>query len=384
MYNKSIVYVNYSPYENSGHILDYLLENFETVYLFSISFHTLGKKNEVNRYAVFKKGKLIRNEFMFGMKVPEGLVFLLIPVRSLINTYQIISKIHTIKKKGGTIDIFFTVNAFTATIGRLLKILRLVRITLFWVWDYYPVKNTSLSIRISRSLYSQFDRIATFSDKVVYLHKKLIEVRKDEGLIKKNQTCTIIPIGTGDVYPIKRKNLKKIRLGFIGVLKKSQGLDMLLDSSKVLSKHFRNLTFDIIGFGPDSAYFKKRVKNYRNIKYNFYGLVSENKFRHILYNATIGIAPYMPGDDTVSKYTDPGKPKRYLEFNLPIITTDVIEISKELEKSGCGEIIKYGDYEGLANAIKKIINNYDTYVHNVINLHNKYYYKKIYPALFNF
>jgi hypothetical protein len=60
----SVVYVNYSPYENSGKILDYLLENFEYVFLFSIAFHPLGKKQKTNKISIFKKGKIIKESSM--------------------------------------------------------------------------------------------------------------------------------------------------------------------------------------------------------------------------------------------------------------------------------------------------------------------------------
>jgi len=55
----SIVYVNYSPYENSGKILDYILENFQYVYLFSIGFHNLVNKRSYNNLTVYKDGKYI-------------------------------------------------------------------------------------------------------------------------------------------------------------------------------------------------------------------------------------------------------------------------------------------------------------------------------------
>ena len=56
--SKSIIYVNYSPYENSGKILDFLVENFEKVFLFSLGFHQLGKKKQYNRLLIYINGKL--------------------------------------------------------------------------------------------------------------------------------------------------------------------------------------------------------------------------------------------------------------------------------------------------------------------------------------
>ncbi len=382
MYKKSIVYVNYSPYENSGHILDYLLENFEKVFLFTIAFHALGNSKSLNKFSIYEKGKLIKEEYLYYMRVPQKFVFFLIPIRSMMNAIQIFSRLIKLKKTYGSIDIFFTVNAFTATLGKILKKLNAVKKTIFWVWDYYPAKHPNLSVSIMRWLYWQFDKYATSSDKIAYLSKKMAEVRKDAGVINKSKKCIIVPIGTGKNLPAEEKNLNEPRIGFIGVLKKSQGIDMLLNSSKVLAESFDNLTFDIIGSGPDEELFKVKAKDLSGISYNFYGLVSEKKFKDILHNATIGIAPYSPGHSTVSKYTDPGKAKRYLECNLPVITTSVTDFSREIEKNGAGIVIKYGDQQALVKAIRKIIKNYKDYVNNAIKLNKQYYYRNIYPAIF--
>lgn len=378
----SIVYLNYHPYENSGHILEYLLDTFEKVFLISISFHTLGNKS-VNRVVIYRNGKLIKEEFMFCITVPKNLVFIFLPLRSSLNAIQIVKKIISLKNEYGPIGVYFTINAFTATIGRVLEKFNVVDKTVFWVWDFYPINHPSVLARVMRRLYWQFEKLATNSDRVVYLHRRLFDARKKKGLLK-NKKCVVVPIGTGKILPVRKKNFENPKIGFIGVLKSSQGIGMMLDSASVLAKHFNRLTFEIIGSGPDDDIFLKRIPKSSRIKYNFYGLVSERKFKEVLYNCTIGISPYAPEKGTVSKYTDPGKPKRYIEFNLPVITTNVIEISKEIKGSGAGEIIKYGDSEDLAKAIKKIINNYDSYVKNVIEMHKKYYYKSIYPAIFEF
>jgi glycosyltransferase involved in cell wall biosynthesis len=380
--SKTIVYVNYSPYENSGHILDYLLENFQDVYLFVMAFHSLSGKKQLNRFVHYKNGKQVNEENLFYMKVPENFVFILIPIRSAMNALQIFTKTLSIRNSGNKIDYFFTVNAFTATIGRIMKFLGIVESSIFWVWDYYPPEFPTFVGRMMRLLYWQFDKFATYSDRVFYLNHRMADVRKERGVISKNKKTISVPIGMGDVIPIKNKNLNDIKIGFIGVLKKSQGVGMLIDAADYLSKSFKKVTFEIIGSGPDEKIFKSSVKKNKNIKYNFYGLVSEKEFAKILSNCTIGASPYSPEHGTVSKYTDPGKPKRYMEFNLPVITTDVIEISKEIVHDKAGVIIKYEDYKDLGDAINKIIGKYDSYVKGALKFHKKYYYRDIYNVMF--
>jgi len=380
MDKRSIIYVNYSPYENSGHILDYLLENFDSVYLFSLAFHTFGKKSQ-NKFTTYRKGKLQQEEYLFYMNVPASLVFLFIPIRSLLNALQMVKKIVMIKKTYGNVDTFFSVNAFTAVIGILLEKFHLVNKTVFWVWDYYPIQHKNLIIRTMRWLYWQFDKVAVKSDNTIFLNERLLKVHKISGLISKSAKFPFVPIGTGQILPKKEKGLKKIKVGFIGVLKKSQGLDFIFDAGMLLSEKFPEIVFEIIGSGPDEKYFKNRAKKCP-ITINFHGLVDEKEFKRILYNCTLGIAPYVPDESNVSVYGDPGKVKRYLEFNLPTIITNVFEFSKELERTDAGVIVKYGDAKDLVAAIGKIVKNYNKYTQNAIKLNKKYHYRDIYQVMF--
>lgn len=379
---KSIVYINYCPYENSGHILDFLLEKFEKVYLFSLGFHTLGGRTRLNKLTVYNAKRIHEEKYLYYMNIPQKLVYFLVPVRSTINAIQIALHSIMLKNTYGTIDVLFSVNAFTTVIGMFLQKVGIVNRNIFWVWDYYPINHPNPLVRVTRWLYWQMDKLATKADKVVYLNTRLAQIRVKEGLIESLRGLVKVPIGIGKQLPFKTKKLERIRLGFIGVLKSSQGIDMLFDSAPALHKAFgKNLEIDLVGSGPDEKYFKKRAKT-SLVTFHIHGLVSEARFKEILYNCTIGIAPYIPEDSNVSRYGDPGKVKRYLEFNLPSIITDVFEFSKELQKSGAGIVIKYGDEKELVAAIKKITGDYKCYVNNVVRLHDKFYYKKIYPKMF--
>ncbi len=380
--SKSIIYINYCPYENSGHILDYLLENFEYVFLFVLGFHTLGGKKKLNKLIIYKNGEVLQEKHLFYMSIPQYLVFFLVPVRSSMNALQILINSIILNIKYGKVDILLSVNAFTTVLGMFLQKVGLVTKNVFWVWDYYPIEHPSLIVRIMRWMYWQLDKLATYADKVVYLNNRLAEVRIKAGLIPSLRGITKVPIAMGELLPVKEKNLKKIRLGFIGVLKSSQGIDMLFDSADALYKAFgKNIEVELVGSGPDEAHFKIRAKT-SPITFNIHGLVSEKKFKQILYNCTIGIAPYVPEDSNVSRYGDPGKVKRYLEFNLPSIITDVFEFSKDLKKNNAGIVIEYGNEKELVAAIKKITRSYKTYVKNVVRLHDTFYYRNIYPVMF--
>lgn len=379
---ESIIYVNYSPYENSGKILDYLLENFEYVFLISLGFYYLGKKHQSNSLIIHKNGRFIRKYSSYQIPFPPKLVFLFIPIRSFINLGQIIFWSIALHRQYGIIDYFFSVNAFTAWTGNIVRLLGIAKKTIFWVWDYYPPVHESKIITLMRAIYWQFDKWAMDSNKLVFVNRRLLNLRKAMGLIAHDAIYPIIPIGTENIVRSVTKNKNhELVFGFIGVLKKSHGLGIVFDNSKKILSQFQNVRYEIIGSGPDEEYFK--VRAHRSLlSTTFYGYVEDGLFNNILSHCTIGIATYMPDSSNVSYYGDPGKIKRYISLGIPVIATDVVEFSDELKKSGAGEIIDYHEPTAFLRAIQKILSNYDTYVYHAMKLSQKYNYRKIYPYFF--
>ena len=379
----TIIYINYSPYENSGKILDYLKDDFANVLHFSIGFHNLKNKRDYNMLHIFKDGKLQKEYKLFQLPVHANLVFLLLPIRSIINFVQIFIYSLWLKQKYGKIDIFFTVNAFIAWIGNFLRGFKVVDKTVFWVWDYYPPIHENKIIMLMRYIYWQFDRISSYSDKVVFVNNRLLDLRRDMGIYEKNSRHLIIPIGT-DRFPFtNRKKPKNVTLGFIGVVKKSLGVSIVFDNAKELLEKYPDVRYEVIGSGPDEYYMKRRARA-SGVKTNFYGYMDGDSFNDVLKKCTIGVAMYYPDKTNVSYYGDPGKIKRYISLGIPVITTDILEFSNEIRRTKSGIIVDYDNPQEFVFAIDKIMRNYPSYSSNAYNLSQKFYYKKIYPAMFRF
>lgn len=377
---KSIIYVNYSPYENSGKILDFLVENFEKVFLFSLGFHQLGKKKQYNRLLIYINGKLLEQKSLIQVPVHQKFVFLLLPIKSFITFIQILTYSFWLKSKYGKINFYFTVNAFTAWIGTIAKRMGFVNKTIFWVWDYYPPFHENKIIRLMRYIYWQFDKISSHSDYVAYVNQRLIDLRKAMGVLPKDAKFPIIPIGT-DSFDIKLQTKKDVVFGFIGVLKKSHGLDIIFNNANEIIKNFPNARFEVIGSGPDEEYFRRRAKN-SSIPTKFYGYLEEKTFNDVLKKCSIGIAGYIPDKRNVSHYGDPGKIKRYLSLGIPAILTNVLEFSKEVENARAGVIVDYNNSPAFIKAVKRIMLSYAQYSENALKLSSKFYYKDIYPSMF--
>ncbi len=386
---KSIIYVNFSPYENTGNILDFIKENFESVYSFSFDFHKFKKNDNSNKFRVYRNGEIEYEQKLISIPVSESLIFVLLPIRSVLIFLQIFWHLLGVRRSLQKPVIFFTVNAFTAWVGNLLKTLKLVDKTVFWVWDYYPPRHPNLIIKIMRKIYWYFDKVSIRSDHVVFMNQRLVNLRKRIAALPSDIKYSIIPIGTNSIFkPINKMPSKSIKLAFIGVLKKSQGLDLIFDQAPKLREKFKRLDLHIIGSGPEETYFRKRA-SYTNLSVKFYNLLSEQepteakKIFNILSRCHIGIAPYIPERSNLSYYGDPSKVKKYLSFGLPIITTNVYEFSSQIENSKAGVIINYHEPKSLVKAVEKIYHNYNYYQKNALTLAKKYYYKRIYPKFFN-
>lgn len=381
---RSIIYVNFSPYENTGKILDYLLDSFKYVFLFSFNFHKLGRTKEDNKLYVFHNKRIVKKYDLYQIPVPLTLIFLLLPLRSILIFIQIFLYTLYLRKKYSTIDYYFTVNAFTAWSGQIVKKVGLVKKTVFWVWDYYPPIHENKIIKFMRRVYWYFDKISSRSDHLIFLNERLKTLREKIGIISKGHNFPIIPIGTCPNFS-RMKSLKdSLSLGFMGVLKKSQGLDLIFDNLNELGKIYPNLKIDIIGSGPDEKYFRNRAKCFP-VEINFHGFLSERKYKKInkiLSGCSIGIAPYVPEKSNVSYYGDPSKIKMYLSFGLPVITTNVFAFSEELKETKSGIIIDYYKKNEFIKAVNTIKNNYLYYQTNAKKLAKKYFYKKLYSSMF--
>lgn len=382
---KSLIYVNFAPYENAGKILDYILETFEIVAVFSFNFHKLGKGQKKGTLQIYKNGTIIGTYRLHQMSIPipVSLLFLLLPLRSLLIFLQVFYYGYDLKRKYGTFNFYFSVNAFTAWVGNILKHYNIVNKTVFWVWDYYPPLHSNKIILIMRWLYWQFDKIATKSDRVSFLNKRLEDLRKDINIISLSINYPIVPIGTDPLPPHKivPHAHKKIRIGFLGVLKKSQGIDLVFDMANALLKEFPSLTFEIIGSGPDEEYFKDRA-NKSSLPTKLYGFVPKDReVLKIISRWTIGVALYIPEESNVSYYTDNSKIKKYLEFGIPVIVTNIF-FSKEVAKNRAGVVIDYFKPYQFIVALRTILLHYPQYQKSALQLASKYYYKKIYSELF--
>lgn len=376
-----MVYVNFSPYDNAGHILDYLTSSFDWVIHFSYDHLRLQNGRKTNILTVYHKRKIVERKQLVPLRTPEFLRFLSLPGVALLILFQTWWHTWRLKRKLEIIDYYLTVNAYTAWVGNILKKTGLVKKTIFWVWDYYPPGYPDWRIRFLRRIYWKFDKPGILgADKLAFISNKLLKLRHDFSL-PKGKKYQIIPIGTN---PIKEVSPKRGQIiGFLGMLKESQGLDLLFDSLPALAQRFPKLTVEIIGSGPAEPHFKARGRKWRGVV-KFLGYIeSEKEVDKIMRRWSVGLATYVPVSSNESYWTDPSKIKAYLSLGMPVITTRVPYFAKEIKQYQAGGVVTYGKTEELILTLQMIMQRRRWYTHNALRLAKRYDYRLLYPRFFS-
>lgn len=381
-YKQSIVYVNFSPYDNAGRILDFLCSRFSLVIHFSYDHLRLKNGRKTNILTIYKNGIIIEKKFLIPLRTPEFLRFPSLPIVALLIFLQTYWYTYKAKRQFHAITYYFTVNAYTAWIGTYLKKMKFVKKTIFWVWDYFPPGYPDWRIKIMRWVYWKFDKPSVLAtDIVTSISDRLMKLRYDVGAIPFYKKYTVIPIGTN---PINKIQIKKGNIiGFLGMLKQSQGLDLLFNSMDQIHKEFPDITFEFIGSGPEEMRFRKRANRWKNIC-TFHGYIErEADVEHIMQKWSIGLATYLPIPSNESYWTDPSKIKAYLSQGVPVITTDVPQFAKEIAKYKAGIVISYYQPRELINAINTLMKNKYAYAQNALRLAQKYTYVTLYKKFFS-
>lgn len=377
--HRSIIYINFAPYENAGRILDYLIEHFDRLVLFSFNFHKLNNKHRSNKIYLYQNGKKIETITLYKLPTPEALLFITLPLIVILIALQTFWHVTRLARRSGRFDLFLSVNAFTSWLGNIFRSLGLVKKTVFWVWDYYPPGYPDWRIGLARWGYWRFDKSATkHSDTIIFLNERLLNLRRQIGVLPKGKRFPIVPIGTN---PGKIKYSRERIIGHLGVLKRNQGLDLLFDTLAELQQKIPRLKVEIVGSGPDEAHFRSRARKFANV--TFYGFVKdEDAVDAIIRRWSAGIATYIPEDSSPHSWTDPSKMKAYISQGVPVITTAVSPFSAEIKDARAGRVIDYFQSEQFVHAVARMIEKPRFYKQNAYKLAKKYSYKDLYAKLF--
>ena len=161
------------------------------------------------------------------------------------------------------------------------------------------------------------------------------------------------------------------------MLFEKQGLQLAIKVLPKLIGKFPKINLTIIGSGPYEAQIKKSVKLRKLESYvKFTGYINNHQeiVKYLTDHGGIGLATYIPSIGDYTYYADPSKIKLYLLCGLPVITTKVPPIAKEIAEKKAGFANNYSEQE-LINSLNILLKDKKRYFHfreNTLKLGESY------------
>lgn len=341
-------------------MLSYFLPKTNEVDLID-GFHP-GSSSVITIIEKYKKKKIISTKKLF-------ISIILYPLLALRNknSTQIVFKIRDLLavlewgvRAGKKYDIFIGLESVYTFSGIILKRIGIVKKVVYYVSDYSPNRYHQ---KLFNDIYLWLDRYcATHADYIWDVSPAMHPARIKAGLNPKKSAPVILAPNALFPKQISSKSFSQtlpFSLVFAGTLTKSNGPDLAVNSMPLILKKFPKTSLHIFGSnGADQARIKGLIKKNKLEKSVFFhGFITDvvdvtnaiNKYR-------IGLAPYLNIKGSHRKYGDATKLRLYLGAGLPIITTSVPPLGKEVFKKGAALIVADKEKE-LASALIKLFSD---------------------------
>jgi len=265
-----------------------------------------------------------------------------------------------------------------AIAGIIIKKILKTEKVVYWAIDWFPrqsLKKVKLLTYMANSVF--FPHLDKFccknSDHIWNFSQRIVNARNAywNGAfeLEHKQFVVCPPLINRNIKPIKTS---KIYIGFIGLLKKNQGVELIIDAMAELKKEGINIYLDIIG----TSSYENELKKYSEKKgllsnVTFHGYISstDKQIYKIVGRWRCAFALYEGGKENHSFYAWPSKVAFYLECGIPIIMTNVPSIAEDVYRENLGKIINY-DIDELKKAILELVLDdtaFTTYKENIYN-----------------
>ena len=262
------------------------------------------------------------------------------------------------------VDVWFGFNPLACARGLVARRMRRASTAVLWSVDFVPDRFGRGTAQTR--LYDRLDELCCRrADARVELSEAAREGRNlRHGLSSDRAAAHVVPMGAWleRVQTAGTEGYEARRLVFLAHLVRRQGADILLEALAVLGSQAAGITADVIGSGPleDDLRARARALGLEDVV-TFHGFVDDHReVERLLASASLGMAPYRPGEMSFTAYADPGKLKAYLASGLPILVTDVPPNAHELARDGGAEIVPF-EATAIAEAVLRVLDSPETW-----------------------
>lgn len=291
--------------------------------------------------------------------------------------------IFSIYKKYDLIFVQGTSPITQALPGVLLKKLKNVPLY-FWVLDLWPDSLKSAGNISNKAIISFFESIT----KIIYNNSEKILISsksfKDSIIQKGNYSEKIVyfPNWAEDIFinskQVNRHNFPDgFKIMFAGNIGEAQDFESILNAALITKEH-SNIKWLIVGDGRKKEWATEFVKNNDLSETVFFFGKHPIELMPSFYEQADAMLVTLK-DNELFNITVPARLQTYMASAKPILGMINGETAFIIRDSDCGYVVNSGDYFGLVEHIKKIIQNPEPFTKLGLNGHNyflKYFLKQ--------
>ncbi|MBI2028470.1 MAG: glycosyltransferase [Candidatus Levybacteria bacterium] len=263
-------------------------------------------------------------------------------------------------------DLFIGLESVYAIAGIFLKKIGFVKTVVYYVSDYSPHRYPQF---LFNKIYVYLDKFCAKNADYTWDVSPEINLGRKQAGQRDDESSEVILVPNA-LFPSqinysKIENLYPHSLVFAGTLGVENGPDIAVEAITRLIRKYPNVSLHIFGGNEEGKEDKlKRMCETLQIKKNiiFHGFIQNAELLTKTINRyMVGLAPYKKRKDSVRAFGDATKLRLYMGAGLPVITTDVPPLGKQLSKIGSALIVNDSPKD-LAAAIDKLFSNRNLYI----------------------
>lgn len=315
----------------------------------------------------YSKGKLIKKS---GSSILVNWLYPLLILRNSVGTRipfkirDFLASVDYYLQNKSKFDVFIGLESINAIAGIFLKKLGAVKKVIYYVSDYSPKRYKGGWFN---KTYLALDKYAAaHADYIWDVSLAMMPERVKQGLNRNNMQKTIhVP---NALYPeqinyLPLEKTEPFSLVFAGTLGAENGPDIAVKAMGLITKRYPKAKLHIYGGGESDL--KRLGKLVENLKLDgniiFHGFMTDQiKLSNEIKSYRIGLAPYKAIKGSPRFWADATKIRLYLAAGLPVITTQVPPLGKELLEANAGIVTKDNAKE-TAVAVIKLFSNPEIY-----------------------
>lgn len=269
---------------------------------------------------------------------------------------DIVSVIHVGLSSKMKFEYFVGLESANALAGIILRKMGRVEKVIYYVSDYSPIRYDN---KIFNYIYLALDRYCCYNSDFIWDVSKAMHPARVKAGLNREKSAPVIHVPNA-LFPkyIKHLPIDKIipfSLVFMGSLGFENGPDLAIEALPIVIDKFPKTILHIIG-GREKELLrlKKLTESLRLKQYvKFYGIIPDDEaMLTLLRQFYLGLAPYVKLKNSVRLYGDSLKLRAYMACGIPVVTTSVPPLGRELESFGSAIIAKDNKKDIASSIIK--------------------------------